>query len=68
MEHENKIILYMTDSGKVIVSVRFEDENFWMTQKAIADLFETTTANINTHIKNILDDEELDSDSIIKDF
>ncbi len=68
MENENKIILYTTDSGKVTVSVRFEDNNFWMTQKAIADLFETTTANINIHIKNILDDEELDSNSTIKDF
>lgn len=50
------------------VSVRFKDENFWMTQKAIAELFETTTANINVHIKNILDDEELDAESTIKDF
>ena len=68
MKQEDKIILYTTDSGNVTVSVRFEDENFWMTQKAIADLFETTTANINIHIKNILDDEELDADSTIKDF
>ena len=68
MKQEDKIILYTTDSGNVTVSVRFEDENFWMTQKAIAELFETTTANINIHIKNILDDEELDADSTIKDF
>lgn len=68
MAHEDKIILYTTDSDKVTVSVRFEDDNFWMTQKAIAELFETTTANINIHIKNILDDEELDSDPTIKDF
>lgn len=68
MKKEDRIILYTTDSGNVIVSVRFEDENFWMTQKAIAELFETTAANINMHIKNILDDEELDADSTIKDF
>lgn len=68
MKQEDKIILYTTDSGNVTVSVRYEDENFWMTQKAIAELFETTTANINIHIKNILDDEELDADSTIKDF
>lgn len=68
MAHEDKIILYTTDSGKVTVSVRFKDENFWMTQKAIAELFETTTANINIHIKNILDDEQLDSSSTIKEF
>jgi len=68
MKQEDKIVLYTTDSGNVTVSVRFEDENFWMTQKAIAELFETTTANINIHIKNILDDEELDADSTIKDY
>jgi len=68
MKQEDKIILYTTDRGNVTVSVRFEDENFWMTQKAIAELFETTTANINIHIKNILDDEELDADSTIKDY
>lgn len=68
MDREDKIILYTTNSGNVTVSVRFEDENFWMTQKAIAELFETTTANVNIHIKNILDDEELDTESTIKDF
>lgn len=68
MKQEDKIILYTTDSGNVTVWVRFEDGNFWMTQKAIAELFETTTANINIHIKNIIEDEELDEDSTIKDF
>lgn len=68
MKQEEQIILYTTDSGKITVSVRFEDENFWMTQKAIAELFDTTTANINIHIKNIIEDEELDVDSTIKDF
>jgi len=68
MDREDKVILYTTDSGNVTVSVRFENENFWMTQKAIAELFETTTANVNIHIKNILEDEELDTESTIKDF
>lgn len=39
-----------------------------MTQKAMAELFETTTANINRHIKNILDEGELDAEATIKDF
>jgi hypothetical protein len=68
VNREDRIILYTTNSGNVTVSVRFEDEDFWMTQKSIAELFETTTANINIHIKNILDDEELDAISTIKDF
>lgn len=62
------MVLYTTDSGNVTVSVRFEEDNFWMTRKAIAELFETTIANINIHIKNIPDDEELEADSTIKDF
>ena len=68
MMQEERIVLYSTDSGNVIVSVRFEDENFWMTQKAIAELFETTAQNINIHIKNIFDDDELDITSTIKEF
>lgn len=56
---EGKIVLYQTDNGKVSVHVHFEDETFWLTQKAMAELFDTTVANINIHIKNIFDAEEL---------
>lgn len=63
LENENKIILYATDSGKVTVSVRFEDNNFWMTQKAIADLFETERSVITKHLSNIYGEEELNKNS-----
>lgn len=43
MKREDKIILYTTENGNVTVSVRFGDENFWMTQKAIAELFDVLT-------------------------
>jgi hypothetical protein len=59
MKQEDKIILYTTDSGNVTVSVRFEDENFWMTQKAIAELFDVQVPAIAKHLKNIYDEEEL---------
>lgn len=68
MKQEEKIILYTTDGDNVAVSVRFEDEDFWMTQKEIGGLFESTIANINIHVNNILDEGELDADSTIKDF
>ena len=64
---EGKILLYQSDDGKVTVDVRFEDETFWLTQKALSELFETTVANINIHIKNIFDDGELDEKATIKD-
>ncbi len=64
---EGKIVLYQTDNGKVSVHVHFEDETFWLTQKAMAELFDTTVANINIHIKNIFDAEELGEAATVKD-
>lgn len=65
MRQEDKIILYTTDSGNVTVSVRFEDENFWMTQKAIAELFDVKVPAITKHLKNIYDEEELIRDATV---
>jgi len=68
MKKEDKIILHTTGSGNVIVSVRFEDENFWMTQKAIAELFETDRSVITKHLSNIYVEEELDKESTCAKF
>ena len=65
---EGQILLYQTEDERVSVNVRFGDETFWMTQKAISELFGTTAANINIYIKNVLDDDELTAASTIKDF
>jgi len=64
----NQIAIYKTDDGQVKISVLFEEDNLWLTQKLMAELFETTTANINIHLKNIFKDNELDKYSVIKDF
>jgi hypothetical protein len=68
MKQEDRIILYSTDDGNVAVSVRFEDEDFWMTQKAIAELLETDRSVITKHISNIYNDEELDRQSTCAKF
>jgi len=65
MKREDKIILYTTESGNVTVSVRFEDENFWMTQKAIAELFDVQVPAIAKHLKNIYDEEELTREATV---
>ena len=66
-DNEGKILLYQTDSGNVTVDVRFEDETFWLTQKALSELFGTNVANINIHCKNIFEEGELDEGATIKD-
>ncbi|MCH5312751.1 MAG: virulence RhuM family protein, partial [Prevotella sp.] len=56
---ENKLVLYKDENGKVSVNVRFADEDVWLTQKQLAEIYDTTQQNIAQHIANIYDDEEL---------
>lgn len=65
---QNNIILYQDENGLTNVSVRFTDENLWLTQKQIAEIYDTSRPNITMHIKNILNEGELDELSVCKDF
>ena len=66
-KNTNQIILYETGEGKIRVEVRFENESFWLTQKAMAELFQTTPQNITLHLKNIFQEQELDPISTCKE-
>lgn len=59
-----EILLYSSGDSKEFVSVIFKDENFWMTQKAMGELFGCTADNISLHLKNIFAEEELERDSV----
>ena|GEM_PF-143720 len=62
-EQNGTIILYSTDSGNIAINVRFENETFWLTQKAIAELFDTERSVITKHLANIYAEEELEKES-----
>ena len=66
LENSN-FIMYTTDDGQVEIEVRLEDENVWLTQKAMAELFDTTKQNISLHINNIFEENELNPDSVVKE-
>src|SRR3989339_563316 len=68
MENNSQIIIYITEKGETKLEVRLENETVWLTQKLMAELFQTTIPNINMHLKNIFDEGELDPNSTIKDF
>lgn len=72
MENElrpsGEILLYNNGGEKEFVSVVFQDETFWLSQKGMAELFETSKQNISLHLKNCFDEEELDKESVVKDF
>ena len=59
-QDNDKILIYTSDDGQVKIEVRLEDENVWLTQNAMAELFDTTKQNISLHIKNIFEEKELD--------
>ena len=50
------------------IEIRYEDENIWLTQKVMAQLYEVTVSNINYHINKIFKDSELQKNSVIKKF
>ena len=56
---DGKIILYQVDDGKVTVDVRFEDETFWLTQKAMSELFDVEPHTITYHLQEIFKTGEL---------
>ena len=59
MNEENKIILYQDDNEITRVSVRFADEDLWLTQSQLAEIYDTSQQNISQHIDNIYKDGEL---------
>lgn len=63
----DKIVIYPTKDGRPDIRLRVEDGTVWLSQAEIAELFGNTTANINIHIKNILEDGEQAADSVIKE-
>ncbi len=67
-EQKGEIILYQTDNGKTKIEVRLSNDTVWLTQKMMAELFQTTTQNITIHLKNIFEEGELQEDLTCKDF
>ena len=68
MEDERNIIIYKTDDGKANVVLMAKDGNIWMNQNQLAELFDTSKQNIGQHIKSILEDNELDGISVVKNY
>ena len=63
--NEKDILLYQTDDGNIKVSVIYYDESFWLTQKAMSELFGVNVPAISKHLSNIFSDGELEKTSVI---
>ena len=62
------MLIYQNEKGDTKVDVYFGEKDIWMSQAAIAQMYNTTPQNITMHIKNIYKDGELDEESTCKEF
>ncbi|MGL9779243.1 MAG: virulence RhuM family protein [Wolbachia sp.] len=64
----NEILLYTTPDGDVRIDVLYQDENIWLAQKKMAELFDVNIRTISEHLQNIFASQELDKDSVVRIF
>ena len=57
---DNQIVVYQTPEGGINIEVLYADENIWLPQKWMAELFGCSADNISLHLKNIYKEKELD--------
>ena len=65
---KNNMIIYVSKDGNIKVDVNIQNEDIWMSQDVMANLYDTTKNNISMHLKNIFDKGELQKDSVVKKF
>jgi hypothetical protein len=68
MNNNNEIIIYTTEDGKTKIYLKIKDDNCWLNQKEIVELYNSTKSNISEHIKNIFKDGELKEEQTVRKF
>ncbi len=68
MDKENKLILYKDEEGRVSVNTRFADEDVWLTQAQLVEIYQSSKSNISEHLTNIFADKELEQDAVVRKF
>ena len=66
--NENKVIIYTASVGQTKIDVKLEDETLWLTLAQMCELYQTSKSNISEHIKHIIEEGELQEDSVVRKF
>ena len=66
MKYENELLIYEDQDGVTKIEAKYVEDNIWLTQNQLAEIYKTTKQNISLHINNILKDKELDENSVVK--
>src|SRR4030042_2563939 len=65
---DNQITVYQTSDGKINIEVLYANENIWLPQKRIAELFDVDRSVVTKHLRNIFSSNELEEDSVCANF
>jgi hypothetical protein len=68
MDNKSEIIIYQTQDGITKIDVRMQDDNLWLTQAQLIDLYQSSKANVSEHITHILQEGELDESATVRKF
>ena len=63
-----EFLFYQTEDGRTRLQVRMEGETVWLSQKAMADLFQKDVRTISEHIRNIFEEDELRPEAVVRNF
>ena len=67
-EQKGEIIIYQSEEGLPKIEVRLENENVWLTQSQLVDLYQSSKSNISEHIKHIFEEGELNEEVVVRKF
>ncbi|MCK5110964.1 MAG: virulence RhuM family protein [Arcobacteraceae bacterium] len=65
---QSNILIYTNKNGDIKVDVKLEDKNIWLSQKQMANIFGKSIKTVSEHISNIFKEEELEENSVIRNF
>jgi len=65
---DNEITVYQTPDGNINIEVLYANENIWLSQKRMAELFDCTPDNVSLHLKNIYREQELTEAATAEEF
>jgi hypothetical protein len=67
-EQKGNILIYQSEDGNTKIDVRLENENVWLSQQQMAELYQSSRTNVVEHIKHIYEEGELDKDATCRNF
>ena len=67
-ENKGKILIYQNEKGDTKIDVFFAEDDIWLTQKALMELYQVSKGSISEHIKNIFEDGELTEETTVRKF